>query len=160
VYKLSKPIGARLLQFDAERKNDMRLIVCFACLLLVCVSVASAQNLQVKVIDRRDSDDGYQYTGVFNNVAVGKTFEVHGATFTLQLPDGRLTIVNCESKFAEHMAGRAGNKRSCRAPLVDTFEADFKGDNAKLIWPVSLDGKKMQSETYKILGIFDKPASK
>jgi hypothetical protein len=56
--------------------------------------------------------------------------------------------------------GRAGNKRSCRTPLVDTFEADFKGDNAKLIWPVSLDGKKMQSETYKILGIFDKPASK
>jgi len=29
--------------------------------------------------------------------------------------------------------------------------------NAKLIWPVSLDGKKMQSETYKILGILDKP---
>jgi hypothetical protein len=26
-----------------------------------------------------------------------------------------------------------------------------------LMWPVSLDGKKMQSETYKILGILDKP---
>jgi hypothetical protein len=140
--------------------NDMKWIVCFACLLLVCNTAASAQNLQVKVIDRRDSDDGYQYTGVFNNVAIGKTFTVHGATFTLQLPDGCLTIVNCESKFAEHMTGRAGNKRSCRTPLVDSFEADFKGDNANLIWPVSLDGKKMQSETYKILGIFDKPASK
>ena len=32
-----------------------------------------------------------------------------------------------------------------------------RSDNAKLIWPVSLDGKKMQSETYKILGILDKP---
>jgi hypothetical protein len=66
-------------------------------------------------------------------------------------------IVNCESKFAEHMAGPAGNRRSCRMPVVDSIQADFKGANAKLIWPVSLDGKKMQSETYKILGILDKP---
>jgi len=28
---------------------------------------------------------------------------------------------------------------------------------AKLIWVVSLDGKKMQSETYKVLAILDKP---
>jgi len=83
----------------------------------------------------------------------------NGATFTLQLPDGRLAIVNCESKFAEHMAGRVGDRRSCRTPLVDSIEADFNGDNAKLIWPVSLDGKKMQSETYKILGILDRPKS-
>jgi hypothetical protein len=57
------------------------------------------------------------------------------------------------------MAGRAGNRRSCRVPLVDNIQADFNGDNAKLIWPVSLDGKKMQSETYKILAILDKPQS-
>jgi hypothetical protein len=120
----------------------------------------SPQRLQVKIIDRQDKEDGYDYAAVYNNVAVGKTFKVYGATFTLQLPDGRLTIVNCESKFAEHMAGRVGNRRSCRTPLVDTIEADFSGDNAKLIWPVSLDGKKMQSETYKILGILAKPASK
>ena len=49
------------------------------------------------------------------------------------------------------MAGRVGNRRSCRTPLVESIQADFNGDNAKLIWPVSLDGKKMQSETYKIL---------
>jgi hypothetical protein len=55
------------------------------------------------------------------------------------------------------MAGHAGNRRSCRTPIVDNIEADFKGDNAKLIWPVSLDGKKMESETYKILGVLDKP---
>jgi hypothetical protein len=42
-------------------------------------------------------------------------------------------------------------------PLVDTLQVDFKGDNAKLIWSVSIDGKKMQSETYKILGVLDKP---
>ena len=40
---------------------------------------------------------------------------------------------------------------------MDDIEAEFKGDSAKLIWPVSLDGKKMQSETYKILGILDEP---
>jgi hypothetical protein len=55
------------------------------------------------------------------------------------------------------MAGAAGNHRSCRMPLVDTLQVDFKGDNAKLIWSVSIDGKKMQSETYKILGVLDKP---
>jgi hypothetical protein len=39
-----------------RKMNDMKWIVCFACLLLVCITAASAQNLQVKVIDRRDSD--------------------------------------------------------------------------------------------------------
>ena len=43
--------------------------------------------------------------------------------------------------------------------LVEGIEADFNDDKAKLIWPVSLDGKKTQSETYKILGILDKPKS-
>ena len=126
-------------------------------MILAFAASASAQTLNVKVIDRQDKEDGYDYAAVYNNVAVGKSFKVHGATFTLQLPDGRLAIVNCESKFAEHMAGRVGNRRSCRTPLVDSFQVEFKGDNAKLIWPVSLDGKKMQSETYKILGILDKP---
>jgi hypothetical protein len=126
-------------------------------LALVCTASALAQKLDVKVIERQDKEDAYDYAAVYNNIAVGQTFKVHGATFTLQLPDGRLAIVNCESKFAEHMAGRVGNRRSCRTPLVDNFQADFKGDSAKLIWPVSLDGKKMESETYKILGILDKP---
>ena len=126
-------------------------------LVLVCAGSASAQKLQVKVIDRQDKEDSYDYVAVYNSIAVGKTFKVQGATFTLQLPDGRLAVVNCDSKFAEHMAGRAGTRRSCRAPIVDNIEADFKGDNAKLIWPVSLDGKKLESETYKILGILDKP---
>ena len=111
----------------------------------------------VKIIDRQDKEDSYDYAAVYNNVAVGKTFKVHGATFTLQLPDGPLAIVNCESKFAEHMAGHAGNRRSCRMPVVDDIQADFKGGSAKLIWPVSLDGKKLESETHKILGVLDKP---
>ena len=82
-----------------------------------------------------------------------------GATFTLQLPDGRAAVVNCESKFKERMAGARGNRRSCRIPLVDNIQAEFRGDNAKLVWIVSLDGKKTQSETYKIIAILDKPKS-
>jgi hypothetical protein len=135
----------------------MKCTIIFAGLLITSIASASAQKLEVKIVDRQDKEDSYDYDAVYNNVAVGKTFKVHGATFTLQLPDGRLVIVNCDSKFAEHMAGAAGNHRSCRMPIVDDIEAEFKGDNAKLIWPVSLDGKKMQSETYKILGILGKP---
>ena len=137
----------------------MKWTIAVAGLILLCGASASAQKLNVKIIDRQDKEDEYAYAAVYNNVAVGKSFRVHGATFTLQLPDGRLAIVNCESKFAEHFAGRVGNRRSCRMPLADSIQGDFNGDNAKLIWPVSLDGKKMQSETYKILGVFDKPKS-
>lgn len=126
---------------------------------MFCAATACAQLLQVKIVDRQDKEDAYDYAAVYNNVAVGQTFKVHGATFTLQLPDGRLAVVNCESKFAEHMAGRVGNRRSCRAPLVDIIQVDFHGDKAKLIWPVSIDGKKMESETYRILGILDTPKS-
>jgi hypothetical protein len=148
---------------EAQKGVVVRWTIAVCGLVLVCAASASAQRLDVKIIDRQDKEDEYEYAAVYNNLgtlrAVGKTFKVRGATFTLELPDGRLAIVNCESKFAEHFAGRVGNRRSCRTPVVDSIQADFKGDNAKLIWPVSLDGKKMQSETYKILGILDKPKS-
>jgi len=32
----------------------------------------------------------------------------------------------------------------------------FEGDNAKLMWIVSIDGRKIESETYKILAVLDK----
>ncbi len=73
----------------------------------------------------------------------------------LRLPDGRVAVVNCESKFAERFAGR-GNHRSCRVPLIDEISTEFKKDNAKLSWSVSIDGRKVESETYKILGILPK----
>jgi hypothetical protein len=44
-------------------------------------------------------------------------------------------------------------RRSCRMPIVDEIEVEFSKDSAKLIWPVSIDGKKTESETYKIIGI-------
>jgi len=40
---------------------------------------------------------------------------------------------------------------------VTNIEADFHGDKAKLEWVVSLDGKKKESETYKILAVLPKP---
>jgi len=86
------------------------------------------------------------------------SYEVRGATFTLLLPDGRGAIVNCESKYEPK--GDYINRRSCRVPLVDDIQAEFHGDKAKLVWVVSLDGKKTQSETYKVLAILNKPPVK
>jgi hypothetical protein len=153
------------------------------------VALAYAQTLQVKIIDRKDIQTDYSYVvpsrfysnssstancGTYgNNVNCNASssesgfatpaqqvpFQVQGATFLLLLPDGRGAVVNCRSKFAERMAGPRGNHRDCRVPLVDNIQAEFKGDKAKLEWVVSLDGKKMQSETYKVLAILDKPPS-
>lgn len=158
----------------------------FLGLAMVCAAPVWAQKMDVKIIDRQDNETEYTYAvpahfssqsnSNANCNTLGNTtdcsgtttttgtstpahqvsYHVRGATFTLLLPDGRGAIVNCESKFAEHLAGPAGNHRSCRVPLVDNVTAEFKGDNAKLIWVVSLDGKKMQSETYKVLAVLDK----
>ena len=143
----------------------------------------------MKVLDRQDNETDYSYvvpghfssysnasancigtdssvscsgSGTTNGISTpghAVSYHVRGATFTLLLPDGRGVIVNCESKFAERMAGPQGNHRSCKIPLVESIDAEFKGDKAKLEWVVSLDGKKKQSETYKILAILDKPKS-
>lgn len=156
-------------------------------LALLCAAPALAQKLTVKVLNRQDNETDYTYIvpGAFSaqsnsNVncygsdtnmncngsseasglsmpAQQISYHVRGATFTLQLPDSRVVVVNCESKFKERMAGPRGNRRSCRIPLVDDIDADFHGDKAKLEWVVSLDGKKMESETYKILAILGKP---
>jgi hypothetical protein len=156
---------------------------------LFAVAPAFAQKLSVKIINREDNETEYTYvvagysssnsntnincsengnnlncngstqTTGLSTPGHAVSFSVRGATYSLQLPDGRVAVVNCESKFAEHMAGRAGNHRSCRMPIVDDIQAEFNGDKAKLIWPVSLDGKKMASETYKILGVLSKSDS-
>jgi hypothetical protein len=80
-----------------------------------------------------------------------RTQTVTGATLTLRLPDGRGVKVACESKYAFRMDYI--NRRDCRVPPADEVTAEFDGDQAKLIWPVSIDGRKTQSETYKILNI-------
>ncbi len=156
-------------------------------LALLCAVPALAQKLTVKVLNRQDNETDYTYVvpGTFSSQSNSTvncyvsdanancngssattglstpaqqiSYHVRGATFTLQLPDSRVVVVNCESKFKERMAGPRGNRRSCRIPLVDEINADFHGDKAKLEWIVSLDGKKTESETYKILAVLGKP---
>jgi hypothetical protein len=77
----------------------MKWFIAIAMLLVTSAMYASAQKLDVKILNRQDREASYDYAAVYNNVAVGKTFKVHGATFTLQIPDGRLVVVNCESKL-------------------------------------------------------------
>jgi hypothetical protein len=151
------------------------------------VAPAFGQKLAVKIIDRQNNETEYTYVVPASwfsnsnaNVNCGSSdtyvnckgstnakgtitpahqvsYKVRGATFTVQLPDGRGAIVNCESKYAPK--GDSINLRNCRVPLVEDIQAEFHGDKAKLIWVVNLDGKKMQSETYKVLAILDKPKS-
>jgi hypothetical protein len=146
-----------------------------------CIGTLSAQMLNVKIVHREDRETGYRYVvpaqfnasssesascnGSFGNVNCSGSsrtnaystgpreiaYSVVGATFSLLLPDGRLAVVNCVSKYRPR--GDHINRRSCRAPLVDEIQAEFNGKKAKLIWPVSLDGKKMESETYTILAV-------
>jgi hypothetical protein len=160
----------------------MRLLVPVTVLVGMAQATAAQVTtvVDVKVIDQRYSATDYTYvapayfysqsnsyggsttTAGSISPSVAVSYRVQGATFTLLLPDGRAAIVNCTYKhsagtLAEWGAGT--NRRSCRMPLVNDFKAEFHGDNAKLIWPVSLDGKKTQSETFKVLAILDKPSA-
>jgi len=142
------------------------------------------QIVDITIIDRQDSQTGYSYVvpghsnstsntnvncsgGETNVNCYGSTntsrtsipprrisYEVRGATLSLRLPDGRIAVVNCESKYALKMDYI--NRRSCRIPLVNDVQAEFDGSKAKLKWSVSIDGNKLESETYKILGVLEK----
>lgn len=120
---------------------------------LILSTLCAAQGkIKVTVIARHDSNTAYSYAFVSGGTGLAQNLNLAGATLTLQLPNGDAAVVNCTSKFQERFAG-PGNVRSCRVPLVDDFVADFSGDKAKLIWPVSLDGKKNATETYKIIAV-------
>ena len=123
-------------------------------LLVVLASGAfgAASRTDVKIIKRQDSNTDYSYAFADRYHAISQTLNLRGATFTLLLPNGDVAVVNCSSKFQERFAG-PGNVRSCRVPLVDDIQAEFNGDKAKLFWPTSLDGKKTESETYKIIAV-------
>jgi hypothetical protein len=148
--------------------------------------VFAAEKLAVTIIDRHDSESSYSYvvpgrsitntqanadcSKVASNVncsggatsttastpAIAGTYAVSGSTMTLQLPDGRLVIVNCNNK-PNHTEWTHSPVRSCRTPTIEKIEAEFDGGKAKLIWPAGIDGKKMQSETYKIITIIGAP---
>jgi hypothetical protein len=101
---------------------------------------------------------GYgQQTGVVYPGHTG-SYQVSGATLALKLPDGRIVVANCDAKLNWSEWSNPNMYRDCRVPIVDKIQAEFNGEKAKLTWPVSIDGKKLKSETYKILGIL--PAAK
>jgi hypothetical protein len=133
------------------------------------VKLSGGQTFDVKVIGREFHQTGYSAVipgYAHTNVNCGESncsastnvmpprnvaYQVSGATLTLQLPDGRMALVNCNSKYAFKLDYI--NQRSCRMPVVDDIQAEFKGNTAKLRWVVSLDGRKTDSETYRIIAV-------
>jgi len=164
-----------------SRLKSSTTIAVFLCLSAVA---CFAQRVDVKIIQHQNNETGYSgyvpgdssstsntdvncYAGSTNVNCSGTTrtngystgpreisYNVTGATLSLLMQDGRVAVVNCVSKYAPK--GDYVNRRSCRMPLVNDIQAEFNGKNAKLFWPVSLDGKKFDSETYKILAVLDK----
>ncbi len=80
-------------------------------------------------------------------------YSVSGATLSLRLSDGRVAVVNCNSKSDWATLGQ--HQRSCRVPPPDQLEAEFRGDNAKLFWRIGIYGEKLQSETYKPIEVLE-----
>ena len=132
---------------------------------LLCAFVLPAfgQKMNVKIIQSQINITGHAgfvpgYIGNIGNTIVASpahsvSYNVIGATYSLLLPNNRVVIVNCAGKYKPKFD--YVNMRNCRMPVVENIQAEFNGSNAKLRWIVSLDGKKTQSETYKILGIYN-----
>ena len=93
----------------------------------------------------------------FRGPGFAGSYQVTRATLSLQLRDGRVAVVNCASKANWTDRSTMNANPSCRVPLVNTIRAEFDGDHAKLKWSVSLDGKNMELETYKILAVLERP---
>jgi len=148
-----------------------------------CVPTVAAQKLEATVLYRQDSDVNYfavipGYTSpaaaensptcaldpnpaecspASHNELLSEqgdvTYNVVGTTLSLLLPDGRVALVNCVSKYS--IRGNYVNRRSCAMPLGEHVAAEFSGKTAKLKWPVGTDGKN-ESETYKVIAVLEK----
>jgi hypothetical protein len=146
------------------------------------VTSAAAQKLNVNVLYRQDSDVMYHavvpgYSGPDADVTGACTLDpdpancpdphagaeatgspsylLMGTTLSLGLPDGRIALVNCVSRHSAN--GNYINRHSCGVPLTQHAEADFNGRSAKLSWTVGPDGKKTDSETYRVVAMLAKP---
>ena len=159
-------------------KKTVTLIALSTAALLAPASQAKKLKLSVQIVNRQSSATEYNYTvpgyatsncnaSVYGNTASGNcvasgvpassgSYSVHGATLSLLLPDGRIVVVNCNAKTNWTDWSHPTWYRGCREPITNTIEAEFDGDNAKLEWSVSLDGKKKEKETYKVIGILSK----
>ena len=159
-------------------KTMVILVAVLSIVFLAPRSQAQKKKLSVQIVNRQSSATEYTYAvpgyatancnaSVYGNTASGNcvasgapassgSYSVHGATLSLLLPDGRIVVVNCNAKPNWTDWSHPTAYRGCREPITNSIEAEFDGDNAKLEWPVSIDGKKKQNETYKIIGILTK----
>jgi hypothetical protein len=161
---------------------NRRMIYSITMILLYFANSIAAEKMSVIILDQQNRDAGYRYVvpgyaittsnaagnikGARNSAsdaeadsshktnALGATesYLVTGATLTLKLSDNRIVVVNCSPKI--NWAPIPGS-RSCLIPPINKIKVEFSGDNATLTWPVSIDGKKIKKETYKILAVFD-----
>jgi hypothetical protein len=147
--------------------------------LALSIQAAFAEKVPASVLYRQDSDVAYHavipgYSGAQADVTGACTLDpdpancpaetqagpgeisymVIGTTLSLRLPDGRVAVVNCVNRFSSK--GNYINRRSCGMPLVENVEAEFTGQTARLQWPIGTDGKKTESETYKVVALLDK----
>ncbi|MGO9437536.1 MAG: hypothetical protein ACLPH3_13585 [Terracidiphilus sp.] len=151
------------------------------CSFASCVGSASAQKLDATVLYRQNSDSDYSAlipgysdpaspdcaadlanaacsapnsaTASGSNAGAA-SYNLTGTTLSLLLPDGKIALVNCVNKYSPK--GTYILRRSCGMPLVEHVQAEFKGNIAKLEWPVGPDGRKTESEKYKIVAMLDK----
>lgn len=149
--------------------------------LVFSVRSASAQKIDVSVLYRQDSDNRYiaiipGYTSPEDADVTGAcmldpdpancprvdttmsngspNYMLVGTTLSLLLPDGRIALVNCQNRYSSK--GNYINRRSCGMPMVQHVQAEFIGENAKLEWPVGANGKKTETETYKVIAVLNK----
>jgi hypothetical protein len=144
------------------------------------VRSASAQKIEASVLYRQESDSRYiavvpGYSGPESDItgaclldpdpancppvdADGSNgspnYMLIGTTLSLLLPDGRVALVNCQNRFSAK--GTYINRRNCGMPMVPRVEAEFNGPIAKLTWTAGSDGKKTESETYKVVAMLNK----
>ncbi len=143
------------------------------------VHPALAQKLDASVLYRQDSDVAYHavipgYSGPDADITGACTLDpdpancpsptvtghepsytLIGTTLSLKLPDGRIALVNCVDRHSAK--GNYINRHACGMPMGEHVDVEFLGQSAKLTWLVTPDGKKIESETYKVVAMLDKP---
>jgi hypothetical protein len=140
---------------------------------------ARAQKLEASVLYRQASDVAYHavipgYSGPNADITGACTLDpdpancpspstssgepiytLIGTTLSLGLPDGRIALVNCIDRHSSK--GNYINRQTCGMPLGERVEVEFAGHSAKLIWTAGRDGRKPESQIYKIVAMLAKP---
>jgi hypothetical protein len=142
-------------------------------------ALVSAQKIEARVLYRQNSEGNYAAlipnqegilpdgivdcaADIANQACEGPSqpaapgqplLNVSGTTLSLLLPDGKVAVVNCVNKYSSRSDMIV--RRSCAMPMVEHVEADFEGPRAKLKWLVGPDGRKTESETYKVVALLN-----